>query len=48
VMPWLIGQLLERVSLWTYPVALIGCAIAVLLTAQIIESKLPRQLNARV
>ena len=48
VMPWLVGQLLERVSLWTYPVALIGCSIAVLVTAQIIEAKLPRQLTASV
>jgi fucose permease len=46
VMPWLIGQLLERVSLWTYPVALIGCALAVLITSQVIEAKLPRQLSA--
>jgi len=48
VMPWLVGQLLERVSLWTYPVALIGCSITVLVTAQIIETKLPRQLKASV
>lgn len=48
VMPWLVGQLLERVSLWTYPVALIGCSITVLVTAQIIEAKLPRQLTASV
>lgn len=48
VMPWLIGQLLERVSLWTYPVALIGCSITVLLMAQIIEAKLPRQLSLNV
>lgn len=46
VMPWLVGQLLERVSLWTYPVALICCSITVLLMAQIIETKLPRQLSA--
>lgn len=48
VMPWFVGQLLERVSLWTYPVALICCSITVLLMAQIIEAKLPRQLNASV
>lgn len=48
VMPWLIGQLLERVSLWTYPVALIGCAMTVLLMAQIIGAKLPRQLTAHI
>jgi fucose permease len=48
VMPWFVGQLLERVSLWTYPVALICCSITVLAMAQIIEAKLPRQLNASV
>ena len=48
VMPWFVGQLLERVSLWTYPVALICCSATVLVMAQIIEAKLPRQLNASV
>ena len=48
VMPWFVGQLLERVSLWTYPVALICCSATVLVMAQIIEAKLPRQLNVSV
>ncbi|NDD17300.1 MAG: MFS transporter [Acidimicrobiia bacterium] len=48
VMPWFVGQLLERVSLWTYPVALICCSATVLVMAQIIEAKLPHQLNASV
>ena len=48
VMPWLVGQLLERVSLWTYPVALICCSATVLVMSQVIEAKLPRQLKASV
>ena len=48
VMPWLVGQLLERVSLWTYPIALICCSVNVLVMSHIIQSKLPRQLKATV
>lgn len=45
-MPWLVGQLLERVDLWTYPVALMCCALAVMLASRAIVAKLPRQLNS--
>lgn len=48
VMPWLVGQFLERVGMWTYPVALIACSFTVLVMSQVIEAKLPRQLTSNV
>jgi hypothetical protein len=45
-MPWLVGQLLERVDLRTFPIALICCALAVSVASHLIMAKLPSQLNS--
>ncbi len=46
VMPWLTGQVLENVGLWTFPITLAAAAFAVLVATGLIVARLPKALIA--